>query len=318
VPDVSVVIPTTGRRSVEAAVLSAREQRGVSVEIVVVCDLAAVPESVQQIRSCVDNVICTGGARGGSFARNAGVAQSSADYVAFLDDDDAWLPGKLSAQLPVAEGLVADGWHPIVSSRIYQRQSGSSPLPSAAPATLISSDTPPEEYLFRRRRIGTGRQALPTSTLLTSRRLATTCPWNESLPRHQDWDWLVRATRVPHAQLVQIEDATAIYTIGSPGSVSARADWRTSWEWVKQWEGVWDKGTFSDFVAAQTLRYALQARDWRGVADLVRAIRRNSAPSLSNAALAALGVIPRTALERLATVQSRIRPNFARYSPGRS
>jgi glycosyltransferase involved in cell wall biosynthesis len=313
VPDVSVVIPTTGRPSVGEAVLSARAQSGISVEIIVVCDLAEVPEAVQGLRSSVDKVVCTGGNRGGSCARNIGIAHSGADYVAFLDDDDAWLPNKLSTQLPVAAQVAAAGWHPIVSSRILQRQSGRSPLRSVAPATVITDDTRPEEYLFRRRRPGTNRQALPTSTLLTTRRLAQICQWDESLPRHQDWDWIVRAARVPHARLVQIRDATTIYTIGSPGSVSARADWRTSWEWVKRWEGVWDNKTFSDFVAAQTLRYALQERDWRGAHVLLKAIRRNSRPSLSNAALAALGMVPRTSLERLAILQARIRPNLLRY-----
>lgn len=307
--DVSVVIPTTGRPSVAEAVLSACRQSGASVQVVVVCDLADVPATVRDVCSHIDEVICTGGGRRGSFARNVGVAHSTAEYIAFLDDDDVWLPGKLAVQLPVARQLAADGWHPIVSSRILQRQSGSEPLPSAAPATVIPEGVPPEDYLFRRRRLGIDRQSLPTSTLLTSRHLATVCPWDETLPRHQDWDWLVRATRVPAAKLVQIEEPTAIYTVGTPGSVSAGADWQTSWDWAKRWEGVWDGTTFADFVTAQTLRYAIQARDWYGATELVRAIRRNALPSLSNAALAAAGLVPRSTLERLAIMKSRVRPN---------
>ncbi|MFF0719328.1 glycosyltransferase [Micromonospora sp. NPDC003816] len=305
-PDVSVVIPTTGRPSLAEAVATARAQRGVSVHVVVVCDLAEVPTSVSELRGQIDEIVCTGGGRRGSHARNLGVRHAApGSHVAFLDDDDAWLPGKLAAQLPVLERLAGEGWLPVVSSRTLQRKAGADPLPSAVPGTLIADGQRPEDYLFRRRQLGVARQSLPTSTLLTTITVATKCPWDESLPRHQDWDWLVRAARLPGARIVQIEEATAVYTVGSPGSISAGADWRTSWAWAQRWEGVWAPATFADFVTAQTLRYALQARDREGVREMVRAIRRNSVPSASNAVLAALGLVPRSALERVAMRKSR-------------
>lgn len=44
-------------------------------------------------------VIQLPGNRGAAAARNAGVARCTADFVAFLDADDRWLPGKLEAQV---------------------------------------------------------------------------------------------------------------------------------------------------------------------------------------------------------------------------
>ncbi|SBT52712.1 glycosyltransferase family 2 protein [Micromonospora auratinigra] len=306
-PDVSVVIPTTGRPSLTEAVLSARAQRGVSVHIVVVCDLAEVPQTVRELGEHIDEVVCTGGGRRGSYARNLGVAHAApGSHVAFLDDDDAWLPEKLSLQLPVLERLVEAGVRPVVSSRILQRKAGAPPLPTPSPAALIPDGARPEDYLFRRRRPGVGRQTLPTSTLLTTHELATACRWDETLPRHQDWDWLIRAARLPGTRIVQIEEATAVYTVGSPGSISAGADWRTSWEWARRWEGVWRPETFADFVTAQTLRYALQARDGQGVREMLRVIRRTSPPSARNATLAVLGLLPRRTLERVAMRRSRV------------
>lgn len=38
-----------------------------------------------------------------AYARNHGVAQLQTDWIAFLDDDDLWLPGRLSAQLRLVE-----------------------------------------------------------------------------------------------------------------------------------------------------------------------------------------------------------------------
>src|SRR5262249_34191650 len=41
--------------------------------------------------------------RGLAAARNTGIAATAGAYVAFLDDDDLWLPAKLRSQVPVLE-----------------------------------------------------------------------------------------------------------------------------------------------------------------------------------------------------------------------
>ena len=41
--------------------------------------------------------------RGSNYARNYGLKYSSSEFIAFLDDDDEWLPYKLEKQLNVIE-----------------------------------------------------------------------------------------------------------------------------------------------------------------------------------------------------------------------
>lgn len=53
--------------------------------------------------------------RGGNYARNRGIKESSGEYIAFLDDDDYWLPEKTQKQVEYLNmhkdvGVVYSGW----------------------------------------------------------------------------------------------------------------------------------------------------------------------------------------------------------------
>ena len=101
---VSVVIPTYNRADfVREAIASVLRQDYPAIELIVVDDgsrdgTAAVVSgfgpAVQYLWQ--EN-------RGVSAARNRGGAASSGDLIAFLDSDDLWLPGKVSAQVAYFE-----------------------------------------------------------------------------------------------------------------------------------------------------------------------------------------------------------------------
>ena len=97
---ISVVIPTFNRGDcVAEAVRSALSQTGGELEVIVVDDgstdntaevLAAFGDKIQVIRQKNSGV---------SAARNRGIQAARGEWVAFLDSDDLWLPGKLAAHV---------------------------------------------------------------------------------------------------------------------------------------------------------------------------------------------------------------------------
>lgn len=131
---VSVVIPTSNRFvNLQAALASVTAQTHRNLEVIVVNDGstdarydAYRPEGIVWVDLPVPTkVSCRRPCPG--HARNAGLALATGDLVAFLDDDDAWLPEKLARQLSAmeqgswrmscTEGLMGDG--PMVPGARY-------------------------------------------------------------------------------------------------------------------------------------------------------------------------------------------------------
>lgn len=107
-PLVSVIIPTHNRAlPLREAVNSvfAQEGRGelFDLEVVVIDDASSdeTPDIVRQLPSV--RYLRFDVNRGPSIARNAGIVASTGRYVAFLDDDDIWLPTHLKVQVPILE-----------------------------------------------------------------------------------------------------------------------------------------------------------------------------------------------------------------------
>jgi len=102
---VSVVIPTFNRFGVLCrAVESVLKQSFSNVEIIVVDDGSTdeTPETFLKLFPQVTyHYIPHSGLP--AVARNAGLRIATAEYVAFLDSDDQWLPGKLAQQIEALE-----------------------------------------------------------------------------------------------------------------------------------------------------------------------------------------------------------------------
>ncbi len=124
--------------------------------------------------------------RGGSAARNTGLAAARGSLIAFQDSDDTWLPHKLERQVAA---LLGAGERTGVVYCPYRRDlpDGGSETHPADPARAPQGKI--HRALLRANFIGT-----PT---IVARR---TCfesvgGFDEKLQRFQDWDWMVRASR---------------------------------------------------------------------------------------------------------------------------
>ena len=116
-PLLSVVIPTWNRAQLVCdAVNSALAQRVGDVEVIVVDD-ASTDATVERLEAEFGTrirLLRLDQRRGPGGARNAGARLARGEFVAFLDSDDVWLPGKLEAELrvfaefPLAEVVVSD------------------------------------------------------------------------------------------------------------------------------------------------------------------------------------------------------------------
>ncbi len=99
---VSVIIPTHNRpEMLKRALLSVLAQSYRDLEVIVVDD-GLTERADQVVASFADartRYIPHEHEKGGGAARNTGIKVASGEFIAFLDDDDEWMPDKLTIQM---------------------------------------------------------------------------------------------------------------------------------------------------------------------------------------------------------------------------
>lgn len=180
---ISVIIPTYNRREMLLrSVATAVDQRGVDVEVIVVDNGSQDGSAAAVTQRYGDGVRVLEHAHRGEpgSARNAGVHESTGEWVAFLDDDDVWAPTKLAEQVGTAEQTGA--------SWIY---AGAVTLDETLQIVGGARPDPPEvvrHALPVRNRL----QAGPSNVLVRRELLLEAGLFDPGLRYHQDWDLWIR------------------------------------------------------------------------------------------------------------------------------
>lgn len=193
---VSVIIPTAQRDAtiILRAISSVLNQSYPVLEVIVVDDnielslsseIKMVLKNIPQVRY-IKNI----GSHGACAARNVGISCAEGELIAFLDDDDEWLPEKIERQVQIFTKDVVlvycNGW------RVDDRCDPPLIMPYRQKKDFFSSVS--YESLLKKNHIGTTTQLLVRKSALEQ-----IDGFDTRFPARQDYDLCLRLTKLGRA-----------------------------------------------------------------------------------------------------------------------
>ena len=213
-PKVSIVLPTYNRSySILKSINSVLSQSYEDFELIVVDD-ASVDDTEAVMSSIADHrvkYIRHEYNKGGAIARNTGIAISRGEFIAFQDSDDEWLQDKLDTQMREFEfdpnlTAVYTGYYLVKNQEaVYmpteKLQSGSGKI-----FTKLLRDN-----------------CISTQTLVVkSGVLKSIGGFDEFLPRLQDWELVLRLSKVGEFKFIDQPFVNVNYTNDSITATSSK------------------------------------------------------------------------------------------------
>jgi len=247
-PLITAVIPTRRRAElVVCAVRSALCQTYANVEVVVVVDgpdeataqtLKGLGEPRLRVIELAENV-------GGSEARNIGIRAARGSWIAMLDDDDEWLPEKLTKQMAAVTPVSAR--HCLITCRRLERRPGHADF--IAPRRLLRPGEEVSEYMFYSEdgnKLICGPQ---TSGFLGTKELFLRVPFSKGLKCHQDWDWYLRAMHDSETVSLTVDEPLYIMNVEpARPRMTEIARWEISLDWVESRRHLFTARAYTSFL----------------------------------------------------------------------
>jgi len=241
-PLVSAVIPTRNRPELVCrAIRSALTQTYPNLEVIVVVDgpdsatltaLGAFRGSKVQVVDLDQNV-------GLSEARNRGFRRSRGAWIAFLDDDDEWLPRKIEMQVALAESI--GGGHQFVVHRFVERLGSGDRI---MPRILPTSPEKFSEYIYCQKGF------LQPSTFFMDRELLEEVPFTTGLRHIEDSDWMLRAMQTTGVRVAAVPEVLSIYNnIPTGNRESETTPWLYAYNWALRNRSLFSARAFPYYMA---------------------------------------------------------------------
>ena len=274
-PLVTVVIPTTGRPGlVLRALASVLGQTHAALDVAVVVD-GPNPQTVAALATVADErlrVLQTPQPAGAGAARNFAAASARGEWIAFLDDDDQWLPEKLERQLAAAAGRAV-----LVSCRSRVQTSHGTEV---WPRTLYTGQMPIDEYLFDRRTLFRGDAHVGTSSFLLPTALFARTQFSTDR-QNEDTTLLLRVTKAAGAAVVMVpETLVVLFKEDGRPSLGSRYDWREMLRWADTNRHHLTRRAYSGFCLIYLGSQAARRADYLACGTLLGRAFAHGAPTL--------------------------------------
>jgi glycosyltransferase involved in cell wall biosynthesis len=251
---VSVVIPTIGRHSLVAAVESVISQTLEPKEILVIVSGKDLNLPVLEFIRYLPSVrIISNPSLSAASGRNIGIKESVGSFIAFLDDDDLWLPHKLEKQLEFAD-------FDIISSKALYSGWQSGERPKRIFSKNVLESFYPNKIPSRRAVV------LPTPTLIIRSKNARECLFDESLSEREDI-WFLHNLEISGASFYQVNEVLVEVRTRKPlsdRSISVDEDLR----WAKRLDNH-KRGLGGNFLLSVAIRNRLLSGDFFGTVKLI-------------------------------------------------
>jgi len=272
---VSVIIPTLDRpKLLLRAIDSVLRQTHHDIEIIIVVDRPS-PETLAAVRTITDSrlrLILNPHPTTAAGARNVGADCAVGEWIAFLDDDDEWLPNKLEQQLAFAAGRP-----PALLSCLSRVMTPYAIFVS--PQVIFDNSTPVDEYLFDRCSLSAGWGGIQSSSFLLPRKLFEKVRFNIDSP-HDDWEFVLRLSKQAGARIETVPEVLVVnyFEEARPSLTARSSSWVTSLRWIEGMRPILTRRAYSGFCLGAVGSRAAREGAYKAFPYLLHKAFRNGSP----------------------------------------